>query len=190
MVPAVVQDGALVRAIAFEIQPNHGWHLRRVQEVKNSNLLFIWLIVLGICHSVCAQTAHVSLCSLQKNPEKFLHSKVEVEALVHTGVEYPRLIAGKCLFRFARGDDYQTFGDRFPVRQNEQWKQLWKLLSKSECVSNVRVAKATLEGSIIRVPATGTIPENEMPLELVIQSVSNVEHVPTNCVLPNAHPAS
>jgi hypothetical protein len=123
----------------------------------------------------------VSLCSVQEHPERFLNFKVEVDGLVFAGVEYPRITAGNCSFRFANGDDYQTFGERFPVHHDEQWTLLKKILGATECASNVRVAKARIRGTVIRVPATGAIPENEMPFELVIQSVSEVEHVQTNC---------
>lgn len=154
--------------------------------MKNNHWLLLSFIILGMCRSSWTQTAHVSLCSLQKNPERFLNSKVEVEVLVYAGMEYPRINAGGCSFRYTRGDDYQTFRERFPVNQNEQWEQLIKLLSITECASNVRVAKAKIEGTVIRTPATGTIPENQMPLEIVIQSVSLVEHVPINCKPPDA----
>jgi hypothetical protein len=150
-------------------------------------LLFI---ILGICSSSWAQTADVSLCSLQDHPEKFLGSKVEVEALVFAGVEYPRLTAGKCSFRFARGDDYQTFGEHFPVNQDEQWTLLKRFLSTSECASNVRVAKAKIKGTVIRVPASGNRPQNAMPFEVVIQSVSGVEHVRINCTHPTVPPSN
>lgn len=132
----------------------------------------------------------MSLCSLQEKPERFLNSEVELEALIFAGVEYPRLTAGQCSFRYARGDDYQTLGDRFPVKHNAQWKLLKELLGTTSCASNVRVAKAKIKGTIIRVPATGTVPPNEMPLELVIQSVSEVERVPANCTPPASPPIS
>jgi len=153
--------------------------------VKNNRYLLLLFVIFGICNSSWAQATHVSLCALQENPEKFLNSKVQVEVLIYAGVEYPRLTAGECSFRFARGDNYQLFGDRFQVSQDEQWKLLTKLLSVSECASNVRVAKALVEGTVIRVPATGTRLPNEMPMELVIQAVSEVSHVPTKCTPPN-----
>jgi hypothetical protein len=132
----------------------------------------------------------VSLCLLQDHPEKFLDSTVEVEGLVFAGVEYPRITSDKCSLRFAFGDDYQTLGERFSVRFDEQWTQMKKLLTTTECASNVRAAKARIRGTIIRVPATGNTLQNEMPFELVIQSVSRVEHVPINCTPPNAHVTS
>ncbi len=152
--------------------------------MKFDRYVLLLFITFGTCNSSWAQAARVSLCSLQKNPGRFLNSKVEVEALVYAGVEYPRIAAGGCLFRFACGDDYQTFGDRFPVINNEQWRMLRKLLGVSECASNVRVARAKITGTVIRVPATGTRSPDEMPLELVIQSVSEVSHVPIKCTPP------
>jgi hypothetical protein len=115
---------------------------------------------------------------------------VQVQAMIIAGIENPHLTEGKCWFRFVRGDDYQDLGDRFPATQNEQWMLLLKLLRVSECASNIRVARAKIKGTIIRVPATGTIPPNEMPLELVIQSVSEVERVPVNCTPPASLPNS
>ena|ERR1017187_4531689 len=129
-----------------------------------------------------------SVCFLQENAERFLNSKVEVEALIFAGVEYPRITEGRCSFRFARGDDYQTFGACFTAKHDGQWKMLEKLLSVSECASNVRVAKARLKGTVVRVPATGTRSPDDMPLELVIQSVSRAEHVPVKCTPPDARP--
>lgn len=139
------------------------------------------LIILSMYSSLWARTQRTSVCSLQDNPEKFLNSEVEVQASVFAGVEYPRITDGKCSFRFAYGDDYQTFGDRFPTTHDNQWRLLKELLSTTECASNVRVAKATIKGTVVRVPATGTIPQKEMPLELVIQSVSDVSRVPVKC---------
>jgi hypothetical protein len=87
----------------------------------------------------------------------------------------------RCKFLFAFGDDYQTFGNRFPATKNAQWKRMRQILSKTECANNVRVVKATFQGTVIRTPATGTIPPDEMGLELVIQSVSDVQPVPVKC---------
>jgi hypothetical protein len=155
-----------------------------VQAIRVDQLVLLLSMIFGFCSSSWAQAADISLCSLQDHPEKFLDSKVEVDALVFAGVEYPRITAGKCSFRFARGDDYQTFGERFPVNDDDQWKLPKQLLNATECASNVRVVKAKIKGTIIRVPATGTVPPNEMPLELVIQSVSEVKRVPVHCTPP------
>jgi hypothetical protein len=155
----------------------------------NRGCLLLLSIIFAACSSLWAEqdTTRVSLCSLQENPERFLNSKVELEALIFEGVEYPRLTEGKCSFRFAGGDDYQTFGDRFPVKDDGQWKLMKKLLGTTRCASNVRVVKARIKGTVTRVPATGTIPESEMPVELVIQSVSEVSRVPIRCTAPNVH---
>jgi len=149
--------------------------------MSRKHIISVLLGVLTMCSSLWAQAQHVSLCSLQQNPVEFLNSKVEVEALLFAGVEYPRLKEGQCSFRYANGDDYQTFGKRFPVNNDQEWKLLKKVLSSSECASNVRVAKAKIVGTVIRTPATGTIPQDEMPFELVIQSVSGVSRVPMKC---------
>jgi hypothetical protein len=144
-------------------------------------LIWVSLIFVSMCSNLWARTQRVSLCSLQDHPEKFLNLQVEIQASIFAGVEYPRISDGNCSFRFAYGDDHQTFGDRFPVKHDNQWMSLKKILSATQCASNVRVAKATIKGTIIRVPATGTIPQAEMPLQLVVQSVSDVSRVPIKC---------
>ena len=149
------------------------------------SLLFLPFI-LAISGQTRAQAVPISLCSLQADPEKYLNSEVQVETLVFAGIENPHLTEGKCSFRYALGDDYQVFGERFPVKHDDDWKLLQELLGKSDCASNVRTARAKITGTIIRVPATGTTPPNEMPLELVIQSVSGVQRVPVNCTPPRS----
>jgi hypothetical protein len=142
--------------------------------------LLSWIIF--SVHSILwARTQRPSLCSLQASPEKLLNLKVEVPASIFAGVEYPRITDEKCSFRFAYGNDYQTFGDRFPIKDDDQWKLLKEVLRTTDCASNVRVAEATITGTVARVPATGTIPQKEMPFELVIQSASHVLRVPVKC---------
>jgi hypothetical protein len=153
----------------------------RVQTVNSKLLLWLSFVIFGMHCTLLASTQRASLCSLQEHPDKFLNSRVEVEALIFEGVEYPRLREGKCSFRFADGDDYQTFGDRFPIKDDDQWKSMKEALAKTECASNVRVAKATITGTVVRISRTGTIPQKEMPFELVIQSVSDVSRVPVKC---------
>jgi hypothetical protein len=161
----------------------------RLQEMTINRAALFLLMTLFICTILRAQTQGLSLCSLEQHPERFLNSQVEVQGLIFSGVEYPRIRDGQCSFRFARGDDYQTFGHRFPITENEQWKSMRKLLATTECASNVRVVKAKMVGTVIRVPATGTVPPREMPLELVIQSVSDVTRVPVNCTSSPSPPA-
>lgn len=121
----------------------------------HKQLLLLPIMFCGMCHGLWAQELQrVMLSSLQENPRKFLNVKVEVTALIFEGVEYPRLREGKCSFRFANGDDYQAFGDRFLVRDDDQWKSMKQVLGTTECASNVRVAKAKIVGTVIRVPAT------------------------------------
>ncbi len=156
-----------------------------MQKVITARHCFLVLTIFSFCGIVQAQTERTSVCALQENAEKFLNSSVEVKGLIFAGVEYPRINNESCSFRFARGDDYQTFGGRFPIRRNAQWKLLEKLLGTTECASNVRVVSARIQGTVTRVPATGTIPADEMPLELVIQSVSEVSPVPIKCTPKN-----
>jgi hypothetical protein len=101
--------------------------------------------------------------------------------LIIEGGEYGVIRDGKCLFSIARGDDHQTFGNRFPVKHDSQWDLMEKLLATTRCANNVRVVRARIRGTVIRKPTTGTIPEDEMPPELVIQSVSEVSQVPVKC---------
>jgi hypothetical protein len=149
--------------------------------------LLLSLIIFSMHSPLWARTQRPSLCSLQGSPEKFLNLRVEVQVSIFAGVEYPRIADEQCSFRFAYGDDYQTFGDRFPIKDDDQWKLPKELLSKTECASNVRVAKATITGTLVRVPATGTIPQEEMPFELIIQSASDGLRVPVKCTPRAVH---
>jgi hypothetical protein len=144
------------------------------------HLLLSW-IIFSMHSMLWARTQRPSLRSLQASPEKLLNLKIEVPASIFAGVEYPRITDEKCSFRFAYGNDYQTFGDRFPIKDDDQWKLLKEVLRTTDCASNVRVAEATITGTVARVPATGTIPQKEMPFELVIQSASHVLRVPVKC---------
>jgi hypothetical protein len=56
-----------------------------------------------------------------------------------------------------------------------------RILGSPQCASNIRVARAKIVGTIIRAPATGTTSANDMPMELVIQSVSGVSEVSIDC---------
>jgi hypothetical protein len=124
----------------------------------------------------------VTTCVLQGEAEKFLNAVVEVHAtIIANGGHFTLIHDHQCKFLFAFGDDYQTFGSRFPVRRDAQWKSMRQILGKTECANNVRLVKAKFRGTVIRSPATGTIPPDEMRLELVIQSVSDVEPVPIKC---------
>lgn len=152
--------------------------------------LLLLAAILGACLSLQAEgnTPRVSLCSIQENPEGFLHVRIDLQAQIFVGNEIGQIKEGKCSFRFAVGDDYQTFGHRFRVKHDAQWALMMKLLGAPlDCRMNARIIKARIRGTVIRVPATGTIPENEMPLEIVIQSVAEVEHVPIKCSTSDAH---
>ena len=140
-------------------------------------ILLIQLSSLG----VWAGTEKLSVCSLQEQGEKFLYAAVEIDATIFAGNEYPRIRDANCSFRFARGDDYQSFGKRFEAKQDRQWRLMKRILGIPQCASNIRVARARIVGTIIRAPATGTISADAMPLELVIQSVSGVSKVSIDC---------
>jgi hypothetical protein len=149
-------------------------------------LLCAAAIALGICSTLCAGVKHTTVCSIEENSKKFLNAKVEVNALILAGIEYPSLKEGRCSFPYERGDDYQTLGNRFPIEHDSQWSLMRELLGTTNCASNVRVVRARIKGTVIRAPARGTIPANEMPLELVIQSVSEVSRVPISCTPPES----
>ena len=157
-------------------------------------LLLLLVIIVGTSQGVWAEQntqTRVSLCSIQSDPESFLHAHVEVRASIFVGAaHFGQLKEGKCSFLAAFGDDYQTLGRRFRVKHDSQWALMWKLLrtpTPSNCSVNARIAKANIKGVVERVPATGTVPEDEMGLEIVIQSVSGVEPVSIKCTPPNAH---
>lgn len=150
-------------------------------------VLSTWIV--GFCGSAWAVQSgkHVSLCSIQESPANFLQTRIEVNALIFVGPEIGQIQEGKCLFRFAFGDDYQTFGARFRVERDAQWDLMRRLLNTPDkCAVHARIVKARIQGTVIRIPATGTTPEDEMPMEIVIQSVSRVEHVPIKCS-PDIH---
>ena len=155
--------------------------------------LLLPAIILVSSHGVWAEqnTQRVSLCSIQRNPESFLHPHVEVRASIVSGYgHFGQPLEGKCSFLVAFGDDYQTLGHRFRVRNDAQWALMSRLLStpppRNSSV-NTRIVRANIKGVVERVPATGTIPEDEMGLEIVILSVSDAVHVPTNCTPSDAH---
>ncbi len=134
-------------------------------------------------------TRDASLCSIQKNPGSFLHAHVEVRASIFIGAR-SQLEDGKCSFLFAFGDDYQTLGHRFHVKHNAQWALMWKLLRTPpppNCAVNARIVRANIKGIVEREPAKNAIPADEMGLQIVILSVSEVEHVPLNCAPSDAH---
>jgi hypothetical protein len=140
--------------------------------------------ILSVLCSLQAQqpVEHVSVCTLRDNAEKLLGAHVEVRALIFAGIlEAAPIRDGGCSFEYARGDNYVAFGNRFPVKHDSQWDLMEKLLATSRCADNLRVVRARIRGTVIRKPATGTIPQNEMPPELVIQSVSEVSQVPVKC---------
>jgi hypothetical protein len=153
--------------------------------------LLLSAIILVSSHGVWAEQdiRHVSVCSIQNNPESFLHAHVEVHASIFIGAR-SQLEDGKCSFLFAFGDDYQTLGHRFRVKHDAHWALMWKLLRTPpppNCSVNARIVRANIKGIVEREPATGTIPEDEMRLEVIILSVSEVVHVPLNCAPSNAH---
>jgi hypothetical protein len=150
-------------------------------KLRQLMLLSVWVFGALRCVQAEEHVQRVSVCSIQESPEKFLNVRVEVRALIFFGIEFGHIGEGKCVFGYALGSDYQTFGDRFSAKQDAQWNLMIELLGKSNCASNVSVVRAKIKGTVVRVPATGTIPENEMPLELVIQSVSEVSPVPLRC---------
>ncbi len=57
----------------------------------------------------------------------------------------------------------------------------------TKLLGNARIVRAKIKGIVEREPPTGTIPEDEMRLEIVILSVSEVVHVPLNCAPSDAH---
>ena len=97
-------------------------------------VLLLSAIILVSSHGVWAEqdTQRVSLCSIQSNPESFLHKHVEVHASIFVGAAHSgQLLDGKCSFLVAQGDDYQTLGHGFRVRHDAQWALMSKLLRHS-----------------------------------------------------------
>jgi hypothetical protein len=148
------------------------------------------LVTLAIGFSLCVHAEgavkKVSICDIEKNPNAFVHTNVEILIELRLGGEHPLLRDGQCVLNFAFGDDYQTYGNRFSAKQNAQWRLMRSLLvnsnNKNNCPFFVRIIKASFRGVVEREPATGTIPPDEMPYEIIFRSVSQVEAVPIRCV--------
>jgi hypothetical protein len=145
--------------------------------------------MLTISVGLAAGQTSVTTCELQENAANYLNAVVEVRSMIIVGSGHAAFIRGEnCKFLFAFGDDYQTFGSQFPARKDVQWKKMRQTLSHTECANNIRAVRGRLQGTVIHVPATGTIPPDEMGLELVIQSISDVEPVPIKCkAVPVSH---
>jgi len=147
---------------------------------------FIAIFAMMLCITtiaLCADSRSVSVCTLQRNSQKLLGVEVEVSGILHVGDGHFGSIEDvKCRFRFAWGDDSQTFAAHYPIEHDTQWDLMKEALSKPACAHlNTRLVKGKFRGTLVRVPSTGTIPPNEMPIELVIQSVSEVDRVPVQC---------
>jgi hypothetical protein len=157
--------------------------------MKTASVFLLGIVAIGILTAPRAEGAvrKVSICDIQKNPESFLHTKVEIlNTLRLNNTEHNLLHEGSCVLNFAFGDDYQTFGDRYSAKKNAQWRLMRSLLinsnNKNDCPFFVRAIKARFRGVVERVPATGTIPPDEMPVEIIFRSVSHVEAIPIHCV--------
>jgi hypothetical protein len=90
-------------------------------------IILACIISLHIGSALGQKASAVSLCLLQKNPETFFHSTVEVDAVIFVGMESGQLLDGKCSFRFAFWDDHQAFGDRFHVDHDVLWDRMMSL---------------------------------------------------------------
>ena len=152
-----------------------------MNRIRNS--LLCWSVfMLSIAKGYAGGQISVTTCELQENATHYLNVQVEARSMIILGSGHFAFIHGeRCKFPVAFGDDYQTFGNQFPARKNARWKRMRQILSNTECANNVRVVKARFQGTVIRIPATGTIPPDEMGLEFVIQSASEVDPVPVKC---------
>jgi len=156
--------------------------------MKFSRILTLVAVVITVSPNVYAQPFRsVSLCSIQGDPQSFLHAHVEIHAFVVVAFEASHLESGKCSFSFSFGD----YRNRFPVKRDPQWDLMKKLLtyeqsSSTTCSSIAKVVEARIRCTVEHRPATGTIPEDQMGLEIVILSVSRVKGVPQRCVPASA----
>lgn len=156
--------------------------------MKTASFFLFTTLFIGVIDGSRAEAAvkQVSVCVLEENAESLLHSKVELQVDVRLGSEHPLLYDGGCSFRFAFGDDYQTYGNRFSAKKNAEWRLMRSLLinsdNKNDCPFFVRAIKARFRGVVEREPATGTIPPDEMPFEIIFRSVFHVETIPIHCV--------
>jgi hypothetical protein len=130
-----------------------------------------------------AQPKTVSVCALARDSQMSIGHEVEVSAILHVGDgHYAMIQDARCSFRFATGDDYQTFGNTYPVERDTQWELMKEALARPACSHlNTRLVKGRFKGKVIRVPRSGTIPQNEMPVELVIQAAADIAKVDVQC---------
>ena len=126
----------------------------------------------------------VTICALEQNWEHRLNQQLEIRGNIEVGGEHGLITDQGCRFLFAFGSDYQTFGNRYRATTDREWAVMWSVLHTRldpPCNFHVRVAKARMRGTLIRVPRTGTIPQDEMPPEFVIRRVYEVTEVPILC---------
>jgi len=143
--------------------------------------LLLSILILSVSGNLWAKARQTSVCELQQIPESFVNTQVELRAIIIVGGEGAYIVDGKCKFIFASGDDYQTFGHQYRVKKDAQWIRMREILGRTECANNARAVRAKITGKVVRIPATGTIPPNEMGLELVIEAVADVSRVLIKC---------
>ena len=137
-------------------------------------LLLLSALVFSNYAGATTSAQSISVCTLQENGARFLNMTIEVHGWLIEGGEYPLIHNRKCSFRYAYASN-PMFGGRYPVTHDVQWVQMRHFLSKPNCPpSNIRMVSAKVTGIVVRMPATGKITENEMPLELIVQAASEV----------------
>ena len=159
------------------------FHRSQEASVNLTVMTLIAMMPCMIAATVSAEAKSLSVCSLQRDSQGLLGREVEVSGILREADgHYAFIQGGKCAFRFATGDDYQSFANTYPIDHDTQWELMEETLSKPVCSHiNTRLVKGKFRGRVIRVPRTGTVPQNEMTVELVIQSASDIERVDVQC---------
>lgn len=150
--------------------------------------LFMVSSVLIVCIPASANPRKLTICDLNSDWEHLLNKQLEIRGTIFISGEIGVITDQHCSFRFAFGDDYQTFGSRFRVKRDSQWILMRRMLTtQPTCLDGsivkgqLRIVTARMRGTLIRSPRTGTIRQDEMPPEFVIRRVYEVRQPSIAC---------
>jgi hypothetical protein len=128
-----------------------------------------------------------SVCAIRQNQQDYIHKRVQVTALLRIAFEDQDVHEGECALTIAWGNDYQRFGNQFPVRNDRAWNLLRALIGgaywqacKPGAFKNLVSAKLT--GTIEPVHVSGEKPDDPVEVQLIIQEAAHVKVRKANCV--------
>jgi len=91
--------------------------------------LFMIIAVLIVSNPASANPRNLTICVLNSDWEHLLNSQLEIRGTIFIGGEIGVITDQHCSFRFAFGDDYQTFGSRFRAKRDSKWGLMRRMLS-------------------------------------------------------------